>query len=306
MVMYKNRIFMVEEREAPIGSLFSGYEKSEPIGASLLSDFFLQSTYKEEIEELRKCTDKACRRELKSKLPAITPSGIFTIRRNDALIKHSGFICIDIDGDQNPHITDWEALKSSLYDLTGLYYAGLSASGNGVFLIVKIKHPERHTEHFYSLARDLNEKGVVVDMACKDVARLRGASYDPAPFYSPEVAFYEGLVAPPTKVPEIARKPPKNDEFTARRVYRLVEEIERTGTDITDNYKVWFPIGQSLAAEYGEYGRDWFHTISSQSTKYNFRECDIQYTNCLTACSFITINTLFHYCGKKGIMANKP
>ncbi len=304
MVMYKNRIFMVEEREAPIGSLFSGYEKSEPIGASLLSDFFLQSTYKEEIEELRKCTDKARRRELKSKLPAITPSGIFTIRRNDALIKHSGFICIDIDGDQNPHITDWEALKSSLYDLTGLYYAGLSASGNGVFLIVKIKHPERHTEHFYSLARDLNEKGVVVDMACKDVARLRGASYDPAPFYSPEVAFYEGLVAPPTKVPEIARKPPKNDDFTARRVGRLVEAIERTRANIADYYPDWYAIGCALGSEFGEAGRDWYHIISSKSSKYELRECDTQYSHCLKSRSRISIDTLFYYCKQHGIMAD--
>src|SRR5205809_272751 len=36
--------------------------------------------------------------ELKTALPAVMPSGIFTRRNDKALSRHSGVICIDIDG----------------------------------------------------------------------------------------------------------------------------------------------------------------------------------------------------------------
>jgi hypothetical protein len=289
---------------SPQVSLFSGYEDSKPIGEISLAEFLLSDRYKNEVEAIRQCSDKAKRRELKSKLPAITPSGIFSKRRNDALIQHSGFICIDIDGGDNTHISDWEALKSSLSGLSGLWYVGLSASGNGLFLVVKVKFPEQHTKHFHSIARDLSNRGIAVDMACKDVARLRGASYDPAPLFNPDTVPYEDLVAPTRKTPEIAPKQPDNEDLTARRVGRLVEAIEYTGANIADHYPDWYAIGRSLSSEFGESGCDWYHTISSQSTKYNHHECDIQYNRCLKSCSRTTISTFFGLCKDYGIMAN--
>lgn len=138
-------------------SMFSGYNNPIPTGEIPLADFLLQPTYKKEVEVLRGCGDKARLRELKSKLPAITPSGIFSRRRNDGLIRHSGFICIDIDGQDNHDVTDWEALKSSLSDFTGLWYTGLSASGNGLFLIFRIKYPEMHANHFTAISSEFGE-----------------------------------------------------------------------------------------------------------------------------------------------------
>jgi hypothetical protein len=177
-------------------SLFRGYSDARPVGVVSLFDFLLQPTYREQIEALRRCKYKAQRRELKSRLPAITPSGVFSKRCNGGLIRHSGFICIDIDGQDNPSITDWEAVKPSLSDIDGLWYGGLSASGSGLFLLFGIAHPERHAGHFHALARDLLGRGLIVDATCKDVARLRSASYDPNPIYLPDATHYDGFRTP--------------------------------------------------------------------------------------------------------------
>ena len=62
-------------------------------------------------ETLRVTDDKEKRNALKALLPAVTPSGTFEVRRADALIAHSGLICLDIDAGDNPSIDDWNALK---------------------------------------------------------------------------------------------------------------------------------------------------------------------------------------------------
>ena len=295
-------------------SLFSGYSNSKPKGVVSLSDFLLQPSYKKEVEEIRRCTDKTKRRELKSKLPAITPSGIFSKRCNDGLIRHSGFICIDIDSSHNPCISDWEALKSTICDFPGLWYAGLSVGGKGLFLVIMIKYPEKHLEHFFAIAGDLLERGINVDAACKDIARLRGASYDPHPLFNPSAAPYEKLVTPNTTSTHRAHsgytlgnsKPPSSfddSDRTACRVTRLVEAIERSGANIAEYYSEWYAIGRALASEFEEAGRSWFHIISRQSQKYDPAECDKQYTRCLGSCSKTSISTLFYYCKINGITA---
>ncbi len=296
-------------------SLFRDYSHSTPISETSLSDFLTTSTYKRQVEEIRNCTDKTRRRELKSKLPAITPSGIFSKRSNSGLIKHSGMICIDIDQQENPEISNWEALKSTISDLQGLWYAGLSVSGNGLFLVFKVKHPEKHLEHFNAIASELADRGIMVDQACKDISRLRGASYDPKPFYSPLVAPYEALLTTSTQrvpggsVTQTQSNPKKtvgyqsSEGLTAYRVSRLIDRIEATGVNIAEYYPEWFAIGRALASEFGESGRDWFHTISSKSQKYNLKECDQQYNRCLQTCSQTSIRTFFYYCKQNGITA---
>ena len=41
-----------------------------------------------------------------------------------------------------------------------------------------------------------------------------------------------------------------------------ISTIEQSGIDITGNYATWRDLGFSLAEEYGETGRDYFHRIS--------------------------------------------
>lgn len=301
-----NRMTEVEEREPSkvSVSVFRNYTDSRPCREVDLADFLFASTYRKQVEAIRACPDKVERRVLKMRLPAITPSGVFSKRCNNGLIRYTGIICIDIDGDQNLDIGDWETVKSSVVDLPGLLYAGLSAGGNGMFLLFRVAYPDRHTEHFAALAFELQGRGVVVDAGCRDIARLRGASYDPQPYYNPNAEVFTRMLTPESIMRYVPPSPSESDR-TALRVRKLVDMIEQTGTDITDFYDEWYAIGRALAAEFGESGRGWYHAISAQSSKYRPKECDRQYDRCLRTCSRTGIGTFFGICKNYGLTTLK-
>ena len=284
-------------------SVFENFFNPVPIGEVPIDDWLFDSRFRAQVKEIRIEPDKLKRRELKSKLPSITPSGTFSKRCNSGLIQHSGFICMDVDQKDNPKITNWEALKGTITDLDGLYYSGLSASGKGLFLVIKVAYPEKHTEHFIALAADLKNRGVNPDASCGDVTRLRGASFDPQPYYNPSVSPYKKLLTP--EIRSVASTELQNPSRTAYRVRNLVEQIERTGVNIADYYPSWYAIGRALGAEFGEHGREWFHTISRQSPKYERKQCNIQYDNCLRTCSKTSIATFFGLCKEFGVTLKK-
>jgi len=126
--------------------------------------------YKSQIERIRTELDKANRDALKKQLPAVTISGIFTERKAELLISHSGFIQIDID-----HFSDKSALITDPYT----YSLFKSASGGGLAIVVKI-NPEKHKESFNWLRNYYFQQfGIVIDSAPQNVASLRFVSYDP-------------------------------------------------------------------------------------------------------------------------------
>ena len=215
-------IFLGRSRESDtrkIGvSYFPSYTEPEPAGVVSLADFLLQPLYREKVEQIRRCPDKRRRRELKRQLPAVTPAGVFSRRCNDGLIRPSGLVGLDVDGADNPHIGNWEAVKWTISDLPGLWYAGLSASGNGLFLAFCVKCPEQYGRSFDALSQELSGRGIRVDAACRDIARLRGASYDPAPFFNPDAMPYDGYIAPkPLPVNPVRRVEVFSDKTGERR-----------------------------------------------------------------------------------------
>ena len=285
----------------PQVSLFSGYNNPHPQSTIPITDFLLSADYMSQVEQIRKCRDSQKRRELKAQLPAITPSGIFTVRRDQGLIQHSGLICLDLDGKDNPHIEDWEAVKEQVSPMPGLYYAGLSVSGNGLFLVYLISNTSAHRQHYAAIVEDLGQYGLNPDARCANLSRLRGASYDPHPYFNPDVLASEKqclVVKPAPKMPMVPIYP---ENLTENRVLRLVQLIDETGTDMTDYYPDWFALGCSLASEFGESGRGFFHVISRQSHKYRPERCDKEYNNCLHSCSRSRISTFFWYCKKFGV-----
>ena len=87
-------------------------------------------------------------------------------------------ICIDIDQKGNEHISNFSELKQELFKIKNVAYAGLSASGNGFFLIIPIAYPKRHKQHFNAIQDDLSAYGITIDAAPQNVASLRGYSFD--------------------------------------------------------------------------------------------------------------------------------
>jgi hypothetical protein len=179
-------------------SVFESYRNPVP-GAIVPIETFvndvLGETFKNEVEEIRAENDKTKRDRMKSYLPAVTISGTFTRRGNANLIKHSGYICIDID--TKPDGITWAELR----DITGkwdtVYFAALSVSGNGLFLIIPIVNPAKHHQHFDAIKIEFEQMGITIDTACRDIARLRGVSYDPAGVFNPDARRYDLIYEPP-------------------------------------------------------------------------------------------------------------
>lgn len=283
-------------------SFFNSYFDSKPTKTVSLFHYLLSNKYSFQVEDIRRCTDKEEQRKLKSVLPCITVSGIFDKRSNDGLLNHSGYICIDIDGQDNPSVMDWDALKVSLSDIPGYCYGGLSASGKGIFMIVRINEPSKHKQHFKAISEMLANRGLIVDKQCGDVSRLRGASFDSNPYLNADSGRFTEILMPTThQIPKVSNS--GND--VGFWVNKLVAEIEAYKVDMTDRYADWYAIGQSLANEFGECGRAYFHIVSRQSFKYDSDQCDEQYNRCLGHCSWKSIRTFFWFCKQYGLTCKR-
>jgi hypothetical protein len=286
-------------------SLFHSYIDPIPTKTMDIRELLFSDRCRALVDEVRQCKDKEVRRKLKAQLPCYTPSGIFSTRSNAGLIKHSGLICIDIDSEENTSISDWERAKQRVVGIDGLFYCGLSVSGHGLFCLFWIEYPEHHSEHFLSLKIELKKRGLFIDEACKDIARLRCVSYDQNPAYNPMPGVYKKRATIAPKWLKRHIDIPANAETTERRVIRLIEFIQSFKIDITNNYFDWYAVGRALAAQFGEYGRNMYHVVSSQSEKYNPNECNRQFDKCLSTCDQTTIATFFTICKRFNITLNE-
>lgn len=290
--------------ELPMVSLFDNYYKKNPSDTICLWEWLKHNKYKEEVMKYRKTKNRKKCEQIKSQLPCITPSGIFLRRRKNELIQHSGYICIDIDYKQNEVFgRDWFEVKRKVADaFDSLCYAGMSISGNGIFLLFKIAYPERHQEQFNALAYEIKEKiGLTVDKSGCDVTRLRGASYDEYPIFNLDAIAYKRVRRSPRQ--KSVCRTVKAQDATDAKVNALIEKIGHDRIDITSDYKDWFAIGCALASEYGKIeGLRLFHLVSMWSPKYYETECDEQFHKCLKYGTQIKIATFFYICRKYGVM----
>lgn len=135
---------------------------------------------------LRSITDKKLAGDYKSEyFDYVTFSGTFASRKNDALIKHSGLMSIDIDG-----LEDVKALKTALlkdkYFETDLLFT--SPSGHGLKWIVSIDtEVYTHAQWFLAIEKYIKEAyDLKIDQACKDVARACFLGYDSEVYIHPK------------------------------------------------------------------------------------------------------------------------
>jgi len=139
-------------------------------------DRIREGASKETIKEIRTERDKTRRNELKQDLPAICFSGIFKKRADNALIKHSGLMCLDFDGydRQKELLEDKEKFKQNKF----VYSVFLSPSGKGLKVLVKVPADEsNHKNYFNSLEKYF--KSDKFDKTCKNISRVCYESYDP-------------------------------------------------------------------------------------------------------------------------------
>lgn len=274
---------LIKEFENVEVSIYNNVKTSTG-GITSLAEF-LATDCSRQIMCLRSTDDPVVRRRIKTTLPAATISGVFHPRRRlTDFVGHSGYICIDLDAKDNPGYDFGGPFPASLTGWDIVTYLSRSASGRGLFAIIRLATPLRHHAHFDSLTREFAQRGFTIDTACGDLTRLRCATFDPVPYYNP--------TARPHVVDDRLLRPacqpfaPRHGDSRAspgdwgERVRRAIDEARRSLAIRLDNYDDWVRAAFSLAA-LGEEGRRLFHEAASLSSKYNRDESDRLFSNAL-------------------------
>jgi hypothetical protein len=173
-------------------SLFLSLSESTPIQTINLWDWLSKkSIYMDIVNEIRSTNNSEKIKSLKAELPAITPSGVFSIRKLefDNLIKPTNLVCIDIDWKDNLDV-DIDVLKIELSKNPYIMYCGLSASGRGLFCLIKIDDYKQHKRLYGMLQSEFEKMNVIIDSSCSNFGRLRFYSYDSQPVINPDSMVY--------------------------------------------------------------------------------------------------------------------
>jgi hypothetical protein len=271
------------------------------------------STYRDVTDKYRRLINTKEGKEFKlGKFDSCTYSGIFFIRKDDEILRHSGLLTLDFD-----HVADVTALKKRLiedeYLETELIY--ISPSGDGIKCIIKIDLSiGTHEEYFEGVANYIKATHFIgIDESGKNVSRACFLCYDPDVYINPK---YLGEVNPkPTKPFDqkkwLDKPAPKSEPRTkeepvisdsSSHVEEVIQQIEAIRIDLTSSYSDWIKIGFGLADEFGEIGREYFHRVSQFHPNYSWMDCDQQFTNCLKSNgNGVTIGTFFQMCKNEGI-----
>tara|TARA_R110002126_G_scaffold274972_1_gene420265 strand:+ start:4547 stop:5431 length:885 start_codon:yes stop_codon:yes gene_type:complete len=276
-------------------SAFSSYLATEPKEVNLLV-WLNSKKYFTQVEKIRNTKDEKIKKHLKSKLPAITPSGLFSKRNAKGLLKHSGFIQFDIDFKDNIHIYNYEDLKEQIREIKEVAYCGLSVSGNGYWGLIPISNPTKHKQHFEALLLSFKNLGINIDKSCKDVSRLRGYSFDDNAYFNHSATKFKQIYNTPIKKYNSKNYITNNFASTNNSVEKHLNIIKEKQVILATDYESWFAIGCGIANEFGENGRNYFHFISQIKNDYNSSETDKQYNHCLKNTYNYSIATFFYYC----------
>jgi hypothetical protein len=145
---------------------------------------------KDLVDKIRAEQDKDKRKVLKKDLPAICFSGVFTKRNDQAIIQHSGFICLDFDGYQSKSALnkDLKVITQSEYT----YCAFISPSGDGMKVIVKVPPSiDSHKGYFQTLMKHYDNPHF--DKATGNISRVCYESYDPSVYVNENSSVWDKI-----------------------------------------------------------------------------------------------------------------
>ncbi len=245
--------------------------------------------------KVRTIQDKKERAAEKQKCPLVTISGSFQERKDAAIRKHSGFIAIDIDNIENANTTKEIIAKDSY-----IYAAFVSISGNGLCCLFKIDGT-RHADAFESIAAYLYDTyQIIVDQSGKNVSRARFVSFDPFIHINEKAITFKKYLPKP-KPKKIQRTVFVKSDFDG-----IIHQFHQRQINLCEEYSEWVTIAYSIISQFGENGREYFHTLSSISSKYNESDTDKQFDSCLKNASenktkVATIGTIYHLAKINGI-----
>ena len=164
-------------------------QQGEVISLAKLLDEIRSGKHATLVAQIRNTTDDKARSVLKSKLPAVTLSGVFDGAHQAKNIKsHSGLMQIDID-----KVANVAELFAKLQKDWLVYALFLSPSGNGLKIIVRVAATiDTHKPIFFSLENYFKNKyGIAIDSSYKDICRLMYLSSDPNIFINERAKVFE-------------------------------------------------------------------------------------------------------------------
>lgn len=145
-------------------------------------------------KKTREAPNKDARDELKTKLPCWYLGGTMNGHRCAANAQPAGILQIDIDD------TDRQReIKSRLAEIDNVAFAAVSASGRGVYGLMRVpvgiqRDPDAQKGILDMLDAALlydRRGGEHIDYACVDLQRTRFESFDPDPLYRPDAPEYD-------------------------------------------------------------------------------------------------------------------
>lgn len=272
----------------PISIYDSVYDNIGRIGT--IRDFLqIGLDHKSHLDRLRQVEDKTVRDNMKKQLPCASISGTFSKRNGGRLISHSGYIALDLND-----VADRSELIAQLATMDIVAYVGRSVGGRGVYAIVPIAYPHKHGQQWEALHRYLATLGIKVDIATKDITRLRICSYDTEARLRNDALPYTGVYEPPRYNPVRAWQY-DGEDMTEARVADCCRLIAACHIDLTNDYADWLKLGFALS-ELGECGREYFRIVSNQCGKYKQGQCDRKYDDCLRSRRTCGIGYFFNRC----------
>jgi len=214
---------------------------------------------------------------MKAKLPALMPAGEFSARRDDALLRSSGFMQFDIDAKDNPG-RDLDAVKWMLAEMEQVAYVVLSVSGVGLWGLVRISHPQ----DFHSQGRRLllhlrhHTRAIYDEPVTLRKSGLRLFSYDERAWINPNATAFNLLSE--AERPRFSRRRP-GPSHDRKVIENLLERVEAEQVDITVQYADWVRVMFALSTAFGPDGLQYAQRLSQFYPGYDAREVERQYFN---------------------------
>ena len=170
------------------------------------------------VSEIREQVDKERQDALKRWLPSVCFSGEFTERKDEAIIKHSGFLVLDFD-----NVFEVQEKKAELSKNEYAYACWVSPRNNGLKVLVKIADGKKHREHFEALREiftDADKSGINESRVCYE-------SYDPEIYINKGAAVFKKIKV----VQKVVTKVDLNDDR------RTFENIKKWLTNRGDTFQ---------------------------------------------------------------------
>jgi hypothetical protein len=296
--------------------------ENEPYSIKQTVEAIKSDTYKTVTEEYRRILasvdkktpegKKAIRNFKEFNFKGVIWSGFFSYRSTAGLSKHSGLICLDIDGrDSKGEIInglateeDLNRLRFKLISDEYSFIVFISPSGIGLKVICKIGEPgeeisaEDHKEKYFPKLEEyfLNKYDKKIDSSGKNVDRLCFLPCDPNIYvnYESDNFTLHSIMATQGEGGGAYRD-------TVEQIQYCIGELKSRGIDITTDYDKWRNIGFAFAS-LGEEARGMFHEVSALYSGYDREETDYKFSNFIqTGSGKIGIQTFFYHCKEVGI-----